>query len=115
MLIVKIMCANRGNDDHPRHGHQIFSGVKEVDFYEAFRGDEKRPPSQAGVYLIFERESEGTPADVTHIPLDGNVYVMNEAGRTISCFEAGRPTADDVANGSDAAIFETAAAARAVR
>lgn len=85
-LIVKIMCANRGNDAHPRHGHHLYSDVKEVWFNEP---SEARGPQ---AILVFKMATEAEPVDRLVHNLYGNVYVMNEAGRTISSFEvaAGR-------------------------
>lgn len=82
-LIVKIMCANRGNDAHPRHGHRLFAGVQEVEFEETDRENRTLPV----IHMTFTRETEATPEVTTTVALRGNVYVMNEAGKTISMFE----------------------------
>lgn len=84
-LIVKIMCAQRGNDSHPRHGYRVFANVQEVEFEEPsnLHGQERG----AHVHLTFRRDTEAAPEETTSIALTGNVYVMNEAGKTISTFE----------------------------
>ena len=80
-LIVKIMCANRGNDSHPRHGHRLFADVKEVDLIEP---TELRGPQLS---IVFRRTSQAEPEDRRVLNLYGNVYIMNEAGKTISSFD----------------------------
>lgn len=82
-MIVKIMFANRGNDDHPRQAYQLFSDVKHVEFYEA--GTEGETP---GVYLNFH----GSDEPDRH-PLTGNVYIMTDAGKTFDRFEVAPPAA----------------------
>lgn len=80
-LIVKIMCASRGNDAHPRHGHHIYADVKEVWFSEPTK---MRGPQAV---LIMRRATDATPEERVVHNLYGNVYVMNEAGKTLSNFE----------------------------
>lgn len=84
MLILKIMCAVRGNDEHPRQGYHLIAGVTDVEFFE---GTELTPPS-----VHFTRAHGDEESVIT--PLVGNVYVMNEAGRTISRFEVLSPEQD---------------------
>lgn len=79
MLILKIMSADRGNDEHPRHGYQIITGIRRVWFQE--RNGEHR----ARLVVDFANEERD------EWDLDGNVYVMNEAGKTISKFEVHAP------------------------
>lgn len=80
-LIVKIMCANRGNDSHPRHGHHIYADVKEVWFNEPTGA---RGPQAS---IIMQRATDATPEERIVHNLYGNVYVMNEDGKTLSSFE----------------------------
>jgi hypothetical protein len=88
-LIVKIMCADRGNDGHPRHGHRLFANVQEVEFEEP--SNYHGVPRCAHVHLTFKRETEAAPEVTTSIALMGNVYVMNEGGKTISSFDVAPP------------------------
>lgn len=108
MLVLKIMSAVRGNDDHPRHGHRVISGVAEVGFREpkvnVARALGGGPKERATMTYRFAGSDEAIAE-----PLAGNVYVMNEAGRTISRFEVASPPPDNVE------IFETAAAGRETR
>lgn len=80
-LIVKIMCATRGNDGHPRHGHRILADVQEVNFIEPTHA---RGPQ---VEVCFRRATDATPPERQVFALYGNVYVMNEGGKTITSFE----------------------------
>jgi len=80
-LIVKIMCAARGNDAHPRHGHRLLANVQEVEFIE--------PTTARGPQLaVTQLREPGATTDHREVfSLYGSVYVMNEAGKTISAFE----------------------------
>lgn len=82
MLYLKIMNAARGNDDHPRQGYRLLSGVKEVIFrepYDPITSDQSGKPS-AFIWL------HDCPEPVI-LDLEGSAYVMNEKGVTISRFE----------------------------
>lgn len=82
-MIIKIMHANRGNDDHPRQAYKLIEDVLDVDFYEA--GDNGEQP---GVYITRRGQ---TPDEATCHPLTGNVYVMTDHGKTFDRFEVAPP------------------------
>lgn len=75
MLIVKVMSGCDRPDDDARKSFQLFAEVKDVDFV---RDDDDE--SQAIAVLRYGSNLSET------VEVYGNVYVMNEAGRTISTF-----------------------------
>lgn len=74
-VIVKIMSDQNLADDDSRKSHILVTGVASVEFL--------RHPA-ALVCLNFNDGREGYS-----IPANGNVYVMNEAGKTVSSFNPG--------------------------
>ena len=92
-LIVKIMSAEDTADSDTRKTHRLFAGVDDVEF------GRQGPDEPPVVHLRFKPEFRDAEAEVLTIALAGNVYVMNEAGKTISSFgcapivyAAGEPT-----------------------
>lgn len=74
-LIVKIMSGEDVPDDDPRKQFRLFAGVREAHF-------SRRPTGKANISLQFtQNREEGCSFDV-----DGNIYVMNEAGKTIATY-----------------------------
>ncbi len=74
MLIAKIMLAHTGNDEHPRAIHQIITGFRE---YKFVWSEDNRQHHLDLIYGVWPDQQTRT------IWLRGNVYVMNEAGKTI--------------------------------
>lgn len=74
-LVVKIMSGENGPDCDTRKSYKLLSDVTSVEFG---RDDE---PKRASLFVWFK----GDPQPEVFYPL-GNVYVMNEAGKTISSF-----------------------------
>lgn len=86
-LIVKIMNdPQHAASDRPTAGYRILADILEVGFREATFGDAAR------IDLVYKRETEMAPEIVTTIYPQGNVYVMNEAGKTISSFVVPGPS-----------------------
>lgn len=92
-VIVKIMeCGNLLADSDNRASYQLFTGVHSVMFTRDLTG-------QAFICIHFDQNpaqiGESTPGDVAgtniHRELHTPVYVMSEAGKTISSYD-GRPT-----------------------
>lgn len=77
MLTVKIMADIFPRDDDARCEHKIIAHVLGVDF----RKCEQSPAATHVAELVIDKSEERTV-----IPLWGNVYVMNDAGKTISQF-----------------------------
>lgn len=98
MLIVKIMSGENLPDEDPRKAHHLFSEVCEVHFMpprteapvaELMKGlmaayEPKTVERPASVFINFGPARE--PAEFFFNGEFGNVYVMNEAGKTISSF-----------------------------
>ncbi len=71
MLLLKLMGPENCPDDDSRKTHRILSDVVAVNFH--------RNPAPMAVVTFKD--------DETHeFDLDGNVYVMNENGKTVSSF-----------------------------
>jgi len=88
-LIVKLMAADNLPDCDTRKGHKLFTGVSAVDFSRDERG-------QAFAHLFFVGE-----VDPETFVLNGNAYVMNEAGKTVSSFGSSPPPGTHVASADD--------------
>lgn len=73
-LLVKMMSAEDTPDTDSRKAHELFTDVVKVEFQ---RGD----GGEAYMDLLFKDSEDVETFDVT-----GNVYVMNENGKTISSF-----------------------------
>lgn len=82
MLIVKIMSGEDTADTDSRKTHRLFAGIADVEFNRQGEGD------QPVVHMRFKREFRDDEPEVVTIAFTGNVYVMNEAGKTISAFSA---------------------------
>ena len=75
-LVVKVMSGEESHDDSPAKAHRLYTGVTYVEFDR----DENGHPEAFLFYEESHREAES-------LRPDGNVYVMNDNGRTISRFE----------------------------
>lgn len=73
-LLVKMMSAEDTPDTDSRKAHELFTDVIKVEFTRGSNGE-------AFVHLLFKDSEDEEIYDVT-----GNVYVMNENGKTISHF-----------------------------
>jgi hypothetical protein len=73
-LMVKLMSAEDTPDTDSRKAYELFTDVLKVEFNRGEGGE-------AYMDLLF-RDSE----DVETFDVPGNVYVMNENGKTISSF-----------------------------
>lgn len=82
MLIVKIMGPERLPDDDSRKTHTLLTNVTQVRFLNVPVPDSTE--QQGLVQLTFGDHREGWAPE--EFPVPGNVYVMNEAGRTITTF-----------------------------
>lgn len=80
MLIVKIMGGDNTADTDTRAQHRLIAGVIDTEFV---RREDDRPLLR--IWLHPDLVVEGETGRV-EVPLDGNVYVMNEAGKTVSSF-----------------------------
>lgn len=89
MLIVKIMSPEGTNDTDPRKGFALHAGVIEAHFERRGDGNSDDPKTftQPWLTLRFSRKTDDREVDdaVSFEPL-GNVYVMNEAGKTIASY-----------------------------
>lgn len=74
MLIVKMMSDEDTPDTDARKSYRLFTGVVDVKFE---RGSQGEPYMN----LMFNGEDDQETYDVI-----GNVYVMNEAGKTVASF-----------------------------
>lgn len=86
-VIVKIMGGENLPDEDPRKTFQLFTNVEDVSFDRVDDG-------ACDILMRVPRERKLTasltedPTDIKRRPILGNVYVMNEAGKTISTFNA---------------------------
>lgn len=78
-LIVKIMSGCNEPDDHTTSTYRLLTGVLSVNFTRDDHG-------LAYAELLFD-----TSDDTETFELSGNVYVMNESGKTISSFGSAVP------------------------
>lgn len=72
-LIVKLMIGDGVADDDTRAGHRLLTGVTGVRF-------DRHPETGAVAELTF------ASGEQTTYTAWGNIYVMNESGRTVSSF-----------------------------
>lgn len=79
-LIVKIMSDEAGPDDDARKSFILIAGVARVVFDRRLGPLGGLPSAHAHVFFAHD-QGEGERHNVS-----GNVYVMNEAGKTISTF-----------------------------
>ncbi len=77
-MIVKIMSGEDLPDSDPRKRYDLYDGVNEVNFSQDDKGD-----SWAHMYLYMGSE------DTLDVLVTGNVYVMNDNGKTVSTFAPG--------------------------
>ena len=75
-LLVKMMSSEDTPDTDSRKSHQLFTDVVKVEFQRGECGE--------GYMDLLFKDSE----DVETFDVVGNVYVMNESGKTISQFGA---------------------------
>jgi hypothetical protein len=82
-MIVKFMGPEDGPDNDSRKSCTIFAGVSHVYFERVEEADTENPKAlQAVAHMTF-----GHPEDPSEeFDVWGNVYVMNDAGKTISTF-----------------------------
>lgn len=78
-LIVKIMSGEDMPDDDTRKSHRLLDGIEYVEFH--------RRPGAPVVRIV----PAGDGAEAFDIDIEGNVYVMNAAGKTISSFGVAPP------------------------
>lgn len=76
-LIVKIMSGEDLADSDTRKAHTLLVDVKSVDFVR-----------RGGALAVVTFNDLDEPVEYA---LDGNVYVMNEAGKTVSSFGCASP------------------------
>ena len=76
-MLVKIMGAEDAPDDDSRKTFRILADVIDVDFVRS-----PEHPHLAQVRVLFGRP--GTPGETFEAP--GNVYVMNDNGKTVASF-----------------------------
>jgi hypothetical protein len=79
MLIVKMMSAEDAPDEDTRKTYRLITGVIDARFE---RDEEAGGPV---MYVWYSSPDEDRPSTFC---ISGNVYIMNEAGRTISSFGA---------------------------
>lgn len=82
-LIAKIMSGENVPDDDPRKSHRLFEGLREVHFERKVDGTPWVTLRRSGFHLDGED-------DATSFEPKGNVYVMNEAGKTVSTYGVAR-------------------------
>ncbi len=82
-MIVKIMSGENAPDDDTRKTFQLHTGVIATAFERRPMGD-----APAAVVLTFEPRAPVNEPTTGTFPVHGNVYVMNEAGKTIASFGA---------------------------
>lgn len=96
MLIVKIMAGDGLPDDDPRATFMLFADVRSVTFTRAADGS-----CMARMYVLDEVKTATVPGFSEHevnADVRGNVYVLNDRGRTVETFNGGMPvTAGDLA------------------
>jgi hypothetical protein len=83
MLILKIMGLENGPDEDTRKTYRLLTGVRCVEFNrigQIASDSDAMPSFTAEASVTFDDDQ----CEV--FPLGGNVYVMNEAGKTISSF-----------------------------
>lgn len=90
-LIVKIMSGENLPDDDTRKSYTLHTGVASVEFH--------RRPGAPVAAMCF-----GDAIVPLEFPLEGNVYVMNEAGRTVSSFGVSPPPAVAELHRADCAL-----------
>lgn len=89
-LIAKIMSGEDLPDDDSRKSFRLFDNIG----YFAFVRDEQG--FSAGVYLgLNDRPDDAAELGPQFYPIEGNVYIMNQAGKTVASF--GVSTAEAVA------------------
>jgi len=89
MLIVKIMSGEDTHDTDPRKSFMLHAGVVEAHFER--RGDgtnaDPRTHTQPWLTLRFSRQfGDRVVDDAISLEPSGNVYVMNEAGKTVASY-----------------------------
>lgn len=73
-MFVKIMSGEDAPDCDARKTYSLFDNVTAVDFTRNIQ------TKKAEARMVF------TDGDPEIVPVEGNAYVMNEAGDTIACF-----------------------------
>src|SRR2546428_127771 len=85
-FIVKMMSAENLADDHPHKAFRLFANV---DFFEPVKGEDGEV---AGLYLGLSHHHriDGSEVNPVFLNVVGNVYVMNENGKTVASFSSGQ-------------------------
>ena len=79
-MIVKLMSAENLPDDHPSKGCRIVDKVHDVNFH-------KIPTGESALTISYATPNSGGASAIDEtITLQGNVFVMNESGKTIQAF-----------------------------
>lgn len=73
-LIAKIMSDENAADEDSRKAHRLITGLTDIQF-------ERYPDQSCSIHVMRAGED-----DYEEIAVHGNVYVMNENGKTISSF-----------------------------
>lgn len=80
-MYLKLMSGENASDDDSRKQYILLSGVKSVEFHrDDPDGREKLPLSGPMAAVEFEN------GDSRWYPVNGNCYLMNDQGKTISSF-----------------------------
>ena len=81
-MLLKIMSPENAADDDSRKTFRLYGGVKSVEFER--ESAEELGLANAFAHIVYDddRMSES-------IIVNGNAYVMNDAGKTVASFAAG--------------------------
>lgn len=76
-VTVKVMSPEDAADDDSRKSHRLFTDIREVHF-------ERKPDGTP--WLTLRRSGFDADDEATAFEPEGNVYVMNDGGRTVTTF-----------------------------
>ena len=82
-MLLKIMSNENLPDDDNRKAFRLYSGVSQVEFQKVGHPTSTDEPAAYAHVLWENGESES-------LRLGANAYVMNDAGKTVASFAAGR-------------------------
>lgn len=82
-MYVKIMKHHADGDNNP-NSYYLFGGVVGVEYIPA--GEVNKWPS---IEMRFQTDNPNYDFEYHHMPLSGNVYLMNDEGKTIDKYEVG--------------------------
>ena len=88
-MIVKLMSGEDLADEDSRKSFRLIANVVEVEF--------ERAENAHGVltaYAVVTRNDDDPEDSPEAIELDGTVYVMNQAGKTVATFGPASPDSD---------------------